>query len=117
MRHGEAYCPHCTAILISSADLWGLMAYRVTLGEFSCDLLRRSARSGIATKISLLILLASATNGYALSGMFSGAPLTQQPVNASGAISQEGVDAQALEPGKPIERELAGGGSHSYQLR
>jgi CHAT domain-containing protein/Tfp pilus assembly protein PilF len=81
------------------------------------QLLRRSARSGIATKISLLLLLAPATNGYVLCGMFSGAPLAQQPVNASGDRSQEGVDAQALEPGKPIERELAGGGSHSYQLR
>jgi CHAT domain-containing protein/Tfp pilus assembly protein PilF len=49
--------------------------------------------------------------------MFSGAPLARQTVNASLAISQEGVDAQAIEPGKPIERELAGGGSHSYQLR
>ena len=81
------------------------------------QLLRRSARSGIATKFSLLLLLAPATNGYVLCGMFSGAPLAQQPVNVSGDISQAGVDAQALEPGKPIERELAGGGSHSYQLR
>jgi hypothetical protein len=52
------------------------------------QMLRRSARSGIATKISLLILLAAASNGYALCGMFSGAPLTQQPVNASGAIEK-----------------------------
>src|SRR5262245_25723068 len=81
------------------------------------QLLRRSARRGIATKISLLILLAPATNGYALCGMFSGAPLARQSVNASEPISQEGVDAQALEPGKPIERELAGGGSHYSQLR
>jgi CHAT domain-containing protein/Tfp pilus assembly protein PilF len=50
-------------------------------------------------------------------GVFSGAPLAQRPVNASGAISQEGDDARALEPGKSIERDLAGGGSHSYQLR
>jgi CHAT domain-containing protein/Tfp pilus assembly protein PilF len=34
-----------------------------------------------------------------------------------GVISQEGDDARALEPGKAIERELAGGGSHSYYLR
>src|SRR5215510_15314316 len=82
-----------------------------------CQSLRRSARSGITTKIGLLILLAPITNGYVLCGMFSGAPLAQQPVNAGGDISQEGVDSQALEPGKPIERELAGGGSHSYNLR
>src|SRR5215813_6787061 len=82
-----------------------------------CQSLRRSVRSGITAKIGLLILLAPKTNGYALCVMFSGAPLTKQPVYASGAISQEGVEAQALEPGKPIERELTGGGSHSYQLR
>jgi CHAT domain-containing protein/Tfp pilus assembly protein PilF len=94
----------------------GVMAYRVTLGEYSGDWLRRSARSGVATKISLLILLTPATTGYALCGVFSGAPMAQQPVNASGAIAQEDAHALPLEPGKPIERELAGGESHSYHF-
>jgi len=81
------------------------------------QLLRRSARSGIATKISLLVLLAPAVTGYVLWGVFPGAPSAQRIVNASGAMSQEGADARSLEPGESIERELTGGGSHSYKLR
>ncbi len=92
------------------------MAYRVTPGEFLGDWLRRSARSFIAAKISLLILLAPATTGYALWCVFSGEPLAQRLVNASGTISQEGAE-RALEPGESIERELTGGGSHAYLLR
>jgi CHAT domain-containing protein/Tfp pilus assembly protein PilF len=93
------------------------MAYRVTPGECSCGLLRRSARSRIATKISLLILLAPATAAHALSGVFSVPPMAQRPVNASGATSQEGAGERTLEPGKSLERELTGGESHSYRLR
>jgi CHAT domain-containing protein/Tfp pilus assembly protein PilF len=92
------------------------MEYRVTLGEVSRDWLRRSARSGIATKISLLILLTPATSGYAVWGVYTDAPPAQPLASASGAILQEGSDARVLEPGKPIERELAGGESHSYHL-
>ncbi len=55
--------------------------------------LRRSARSAIATLIGLLMLLGS-----------------------SAAISQTDTNIPALERGKPIQRELAGGQSHTYRL-
>src|SRR5262245_30476322 len=44
-----------------------------------------------------------------------GAPPAQTPANERGATpgAQESV---SLEPGKPIERELSGGGSHSYKI-
>src|SRR5262245_39157708 len=43
------------------------------------------------------------------------APLAQAPASEHGAapIAQESI---SLEPGKPIERELSGGQSHSYKL-
>ncbi|MBA3713145.1 MAG: tetratricopeptide repeat protein, partial [Pyrinomonadaceae bacterium] len=38
------------------------------------------------------------------------------PAWVNNGISQEGADLRPLEPGKPIERELAGGQSHIYQI-
>ncbi len=64
----------------------------------------------------MLILLASATSVYALWDILPVAPLGRQIVSASGATSQKGDDARAIEPGKPIEREIVGGESHFYLL-
>ena len=73
-------------------------------------------RAAILELLSLLILLAATTAASALRGSVSVASPPQQPVNTSGAITQKDNDARELEPGKPIERELAGGASHSYRL-
>ncbi len=88
----------------------------VTPSVFPCSRLRQSVRSSIATSICLLILPANPPPAYALRDVISIAPPAQRPLNASGAIAQKGDDVRALEPGKPIERELAGGESHFYQL-
>jgi CHAT domain-containing protein/Tfp pilus assembly protein PilF len=82
------------------------MAYRVILDEFSCDRLRRSARSGIATTVRLLILLAPSITASV--GQFGKLSHYQPPIMQSPAD---------LELGKSIERELAGGESHSYRIR
>ncbi len=84
------------------------MAYPVTPGVFSRDRLRRSARSGIATCVSLLILLEFPTPAYALPA--------QQLINTGVATAQKSDDVRALEPGKPIERELSGSEVHFYQI-
>jgi CHAT domain-containing protein/Tfp pilus assembly protein PilF len=52
-----------------------------------------------------------------LTGANAHALLQPARVNAgSDGISQESADVRRLEPGKPIERELTGGQSHSYQI-
>ncbi len=79
-------------------------------------MIQRSARSDIATSLSLLILLAPTTTTYALWDISSLTLLAQQPVNTSVATTQEAAHARTLEPGKPIERKLAGGEAHSYLL-
>jgi len=92
------------------------MATRVTPGVFSSERLQRSARSGIDTSISLILLLTPITTSFALRGALSGATPAQQPINTSVITTQKEADTWALEPGRPIERELAGVESHSYRL-
>lgn len=65
---------------------------------------------------SLLILLVSTATADVLGDALSVALPPQQPINTSVATAQKGDDLLTLEPGKPIERELAGNESHSYQL-
>src|SRR5262249_29229078 len=77
---------------------------------------QRSARSRIAALVSSLLIVAPAATAYALRGSLSAGLPNQGFVNEKGARAQTGNDLQGLEPGKPIERELAGGQTHSYQF-
>ena len=48
--------------------------------------------------------------------LFAPPAFSQQPASAPARVQQKAEDARPLELGKPIERELAGGQSHSYQI-
>src|SRR5215475_5591901 len=45
-----------------------------------------------------------------------GAPPTKAPASERGA-AQSDQESNSLEPGKPVERELSGGQSHSYKIK
>lgn len=65
----------------------------------------------IVLVLSLLLVSGTLSQGQTRFGSST----AQQVTNPSGAV--QGVrKEQALEPGKPFERELAGGGSHSYRV-
>ena len=61
-----------------------------------------------------LISAITATSLSIVSIFFAPAVVAPQTIITPGATSQS--DATLLEPGKPIERRLAGGESHFYQL-
>jgi CHAT domain-containing protein/tetratricopeptide (TPR) repeat protein len=84
-------------------------------GNCPCDSLRRSVHSGFFLWMSLLILVPTIsidTRGDTLLA----ASTSQQPAETGDAAAQKNNDIRALEPGKSVERELAGGKAHSYQL-
>src|SRR5262245_20610504 len=81
---------------------------------FSYDSLRHSVLSGFFLGTSLLILLVPMIPLTARGE--SPASTAQRPADPSGAGAQKNNDLRALEPAKPIERELAGGEVHTYQL-
>src|SRR5262245_57479219 len=93
-----------------------VMTTRVKPSKFSSEWLQRSARNSIATSISLILLLTPVSGTSALCRAFPDAPQAQQPVNTSGGATQEEEDLSSLEPGIPIEKEITGGESHSYQF-
>jgi len=61
--------------------------------------------------INLLIWIGLLASPY----LWPGAPPTQASVSARSA-PQSAQERDSLEPGKPIERELSGGQSHSYKI-
>src|SRR5262244_1981050 len=67
-------------------------------------------RSGILLLSSLPLLQIQASSDAVYAGR------EKKPVAYVVRLEQEDQKAQQLEPGKPIERELVGGESHSYQL-
>jgi CHAT domain-containing protein/tetratricopeptide (TPR) repeat protein len=66
---------------------------------------RHSGNNGLSPTLALFILLLSTLTAYA-----------QRPADTNGGAAGKGPDVRALEPGKPIEREMAGGETHVYQL-
>src|SRR5262245_36957943 len=75
-----------------------------------------SISPGIVLRVSLLLLSGLIATALALES-FEPSPSVaaqsaQQPADSSSAAKNE-VDVRVLEHGKPIERELAGGQSHS----
>jgi len=80
----------------------------------------------VITALSALILLCvplstSQSRGLHLSGapaaasLGPGSPPAQAPASERGA-PQSAQESMSLEPGKPVERELSGGQSHSYKI-
>lgn len=92
------------------------MAYRVTLGVFSGDWLRRSARTRIAINVGLLALLASTVAANAFAKLLTLGAAAQQPVNTGGPTPLQRAEMRTLEPGTPVGRRLAGGEAHFYRL-
>src|SRR5690242_12584114 len=97
---------------IQCKPMGGVMATRVKPTMFSCEWLRRSARSWIAFCLCLFLLLAPITTPLALCESHS----VQQPVNTSAETIQKKADAQLLEPGRTIDKEIAGDETHFYRL-
>src|SRR5947209_3865745 len=82
-----------------------------------CHTRRRAVRSGLLFSLGLLILLAPAMTAYAREinarrGQFARRPLG----GGQGVVAPKEADVRALEPGRPIERDLAAGEAHSYTL-
>jgi len=71
----------------------------------------KAAHHSLALLLSLLLLVESVARASAPSPR-----LFAQGGAGPNPIVQEGKDVRPLEPWKPIERELAGGQSHSYQI-
>src|SRR5437870_3083520 len=65
----------------------------------------RSTRRGFILLVGLLLLLVAQTNTH-----------SARLLAPASAAAQGETDVRSLEPGKPIERELAGGQAHSYQI-
>jgi hypothetical protein len=70
------------------------------------------AHHSLALLLCLFLLVESVARASALSPR-----MLAQGSDGPNPIVQEEKDARPLDPGKPIERELAGGQSHSYQIR
>jgi CHAT domain-containing protein/Tfp pilus assembly protein PilF len=92
------------------------MLQPITSAKSSGRSARCCQRGGFILTLSLLILALSTHSAYPRSVTFQISSRLQQPVEANRAAPQNSIDARALEAGKPIERELAGGESHYYLL-
>jgi CHAT domain-containing protein/tetratricopeptide (TPR) repeat protein len=77
---------------------------------------RRFFRDGFILNLGLLMLVLSTPTAYPCSDLFQISSSLQQPIAANRAASQNSSEARLLAAGKPIERELAGGEAHAYQL-
>jgi CHAT domain-containing protein/Tfp pilus assembly protein PilF len=78
---------------------------------------RRLLKRSLILSQCLLILSSPIRASYPYGNNFNGLSTGAQPViEASRAAPQQPIDAAVLEPGKPIERELAGGEAHTFQL-
>ena len=66
------------------------------------------AGCGLLGRMTLLLAIVTA------SAIVSGRPLSLQAGSGAGSTPQAEADARALEPGKPIERELGVGQAHFY---
>src|SRR5215813_2800724 len=82
----------------------------------SGDMVRRSLRCGFILNLSLLILVFSIRAANPCGTVFQSLFWPRQLSEANRAAPQRRIDAPVLEAGKPIEREIAGGEAHSYQL-
>ncbi|HEY7544128.1 MAG TPA: tetratricopeptide repeat protein, partial [Blastocatellia bacterium] len=72
----------------------------------------RSTTLGLASCLSLLLIIEQgAWVNASVRGFYA------QEGSASNVADQEKEAARSLEPGKPIERELAGGQSHTYEIK
>src|SRR6266498_5420353 len=78
--------------------------------------LRHPIRSGFPLYICLLSLLVPTITANARRDTLKLTAWVPQSIEASSTAGQKGNSVRTLELGKPIERELAGGESHSYLL-
>src|SRR5215813_1501879 len=77
---------------------------------------RGSCRNKAPLLVFLLLILFPGITASARGNRFATSRWAQMPASASGTLAGRERDVLALEPGKAILRELAGGASHSYQL-
>src|SRR5262249_23436993 len=77
---------------------------------------RGSCRNKAPLLVFLLLILFPGITASARGNRFATSRWAQMPASASGTLAGRERDVLALEPGKAILRELAGGASHSYQV-
>jgi tetratricopeptide (TPR) repeat protein len=81
-----------------------------------CHSIRIPGKNGLLLTIVFLTLLISDITGYARTRIFESPYCVQSPADAKSGAALKVTDITALELGKPVERELAGGDVHSYRL-
>ena len=93
------------------------MKYPIKLSQSSHCWLQQSVREGILIWTSLLVVVVPLSTARARCSFVEIVSRNDQsPVASKKEEQKRTADLRTLEPGKPIERELAGGEVHSYSL-
>ncbi len=79
-------------------------------------MIRSLLKRGLILNLTLFILISPSQTATRCGQNFSNLRLSPDSLEANGRPQQNAVDVTALEMGKPIERGLAGGETHLYQL-
>src|SRR5215211_5733615 len=80
------------------------------------DAVCRFIKLGFTLTLSLFILFSPTRADNTRGNIFDSLSSLQQLPAANRSAPQHPIDAPVLAAGKPIERELAGGEAHAYQL-
>src|SRR5215212_1633089 len=94
----------------------GLMAHPIKPHFTTHVSVRHSNKNGLFLTINLLILLISTITAYAQSNISKILLWAQKSADTHGVVTRQEPSVSELEPGNPVERELAGGEAHSYRL-
>src|SRR5262245_43454751 len=75
------------------------------------------ALASLSTLLLFFSLVAAVSSRQAIGGPLGLVRQSPQQSRDTGSVASDEKDVRALEAGKPIRRELAGGQEHTYQIR